>query len=117
LPQANQLWKERENIEKLEQQIAKHKEEVALLNATSLTSLQKLTYQLAAKETLIKSLRAKSIARTITRVGTSSQPKPFKINKLVGPLRSPRKGLQTFSKLSRQKVREGSSAANPTLPF
>jgi hypothetical protein len=64
--------------EKLEQQIAKHKEEVALLNATSLTSLQKLTDQLAAKETLIRSLRAKSIARTITRVGTSSQPKPFK---------------------------------------
>jgi hypothetical protein len=79
--------------EKLDKQIAKHKEEVALLNATSLTSLQKLTDQLAAKETLIRSLRAKSRAKAITQVGTSSRPKPFEKKLASGTSRVTKKWL------------------------
>jgi hypothetical protein len=86
-PAAERKRKHRDNEDilqdRLEQQIARHKEEITILNATSLASLQKLTAQLAEKETLIRSLRAKNIAKTITRVGTDTDTEPAR-KKLAG---------------------------------
>jgi septal ring factor EnvC (AmiA/AmiB activator) len=64
---AERKRKHRDNKEilqdKLEQQIAKHKEEVTILKATSIASLQKLTAQLAVKETLIRSLKSQEYCK------------------------------------------------------
>lgn len=126
MPPASQLLRgkgkhrEGEEIlqEKLEQHIARHKEDVARLNATSSASLQKLTEQLAAKETQIKSLRAKSIASAITRVGTNSQPKPSEKKLAGGTSRVTKKRLaERPPSFFRQEMREDSSTSNPTFPL
>lgn len=64
--------------EKLDQQSARHKEEVALLTAAS-ANLQNIKDQLAAKETIIRSLRAKSIASAITKISSESEPPKKKL--------------------------------------
>lgn len=96
-PAAERKRKHRDNEEiledKLEQQIAKHKEEVIISKATSIASLQKLTAQLAEKETLIRSLRAKNIAKAITRVGTDIDNEPARKKLAGGQSRSTKKRL------------------------